>query len=262
MADTSTMEDLKKMKVTELKQALKDRGLPISGTKPELIKRLCSALGTEVDQGEEDIDDDDDDVLEDDILNDDAPVPAPAKAPAQQAAAKPTPAVAVKAAITKPVTAPDQTKQLTERKETNNIAPTDTTVTSKPVQVDKLTAEERLKMRAEKFGAVSLDVKKQLRAERFGLDTGNKTSSLSSPASKTPMSAEEVERLKKRAERFGAVTSKSLSKADQDERKRKRAERFGISNTSTVKTTVSVNSTDSDLEAKKKKRAERFGKAT
>lgn len=200
-------------------------------------------------------------MLEDDILNDDTTVPVPVKASAapQQPVSRPIAQAAVKPAQAKPITAQAQSNKLTERKEANIIEATDNTVKSKLAEVEKLTPEERMKKRAEKFGgAVNLDVKKQMRAERFGLASGNKSTVVSGTTGKTAVNADDVDRLKKRAERFGAVTSTSLSKVDQDERKRKRAERFGTSVTTSAKT-ISLNSTDSDLEAKKKKRAERFG---
>jgi len=222
------MDDLNKMKVTELKQALKDRGLPSSGTKPELVKRLGEALGATVESSNdaslEGID-------EDEILNEDPPAPSqPVVTP------KVAPASNVEAPAN-PVTA-----------QTNGDASKPTDHIAKPAEASKMSDAERLKLRAEKFGVVSAEAKKEMRAQRFGLP-----STTSSAAAKLGSAAVAVDmdKLKKRAERFGTVVSSSLSKADEDERKRKRAERFGSSGDG--KSSISIVSTD-DAEAKKRKR--------
>lgn len=41
-------QDVAKLKVAELKEELKSRGLPLSGLKAELAKRLLEAVKTEV----------------------------------------------------------------------------------------------------------------------------------------------------------------------------------------------------------------------
>uniref|UniRef100_A0A8B9CLS2 SARNP protein n=1 Tax=Anser brachyrhynchus TaxID=132585 RepID=A0A8B9CLS2_9AVES len=99
-------------------------------------------------------------------------------------------------------------------------------------KVVKITSEisqmERMQKRAERFNVpVSLESKKAALAvilnrelaQRFGLNV----SSLSKKS-------EEDEKLKKRKERFGIVTSSAGAGATEDTeaKKRKRAERFGI----------------------------------
>ncbi|XP_064494954.1 SAP domain-containing ribonucleoprotein isoform X3 [Pseudopipra pipra] len=98
-------------------------------------------------------------------------------------------------------------------------------------KVVKITSEisqmERMQKRAERFNVpVSLESKKAARAARFGLATAP-TKGLSADSKPT---SEEDEKLKKRKERFGIVTSSAGAGATEDTeaKKRKRAERFGI----------------------------------
>ncbi|XP_041527243.1 SAP domain-containing ribonucleoprotein isoform X2 [Microtus oregoni] len=86
---------------------------------------------------------------------------------------------------------------------------------------------ERMQKRAERFNVpVSLESKKAARAARFGISSVP-TKGLSSDTK--PMS-EDDEKLKKRKERFGIVTSSAGTGTTEDTeaKKRKRAERFGI----------------------------------
>ncbi|XP_068777572.1 SAP domain-containing ribonucleoprotein isoform X2 [Struthio camelus] len=98
-------------------------------------------------------------------------------------------------------------------------------------KVVKITSEisqmERMQKRAERFNVpVSLESKKAARAARFGMATVS-TKGLSADSKPT---SEEDEKLKKRKERFGIVTSSAGAGATEDTeaKKRKRAERFGI----------------------------------
>jgi len=250
------MEDLNKMKVTELKQALKDRNLPSSGTKPELVKRLEEALGDAV-ESSNDAGSVDDSLqeIEDEILNEDTDTDVPV--PTKPAEAEIVPPKKIEA-IVAPKDGGDSEK--------SDVAKEDGSEKNvKPEAVAKLSEEERKKIRAEKFGIVSAEDQKTKRAERFGLPITGTTNT----SAKISMTGTEVDldKLKKRAERFGTVVSTSLSKVDLDEKKRKRAARFGEITTETTTTGSPAGSkvssvTDSDLEAKKKKRAERFAVAT
>ncbi|XP_065275384.1 SAP domain-containing ribonucleoprotein isoform X2 [Emys orbicularis] len=98
-------------------------------------------------------------------------------------------------------------------------------------KVVKITSEipqmERMQKRAERFNVpVSLESKKAARAARFGMSTAS-TKGLSADSKPT---SEDDEKLKKRKERFGIVTSSAGAGATEDTeaKKRKRAERFGI----------------------------------
>ncbi|XP_044305441.1 SAP domain-containing ribonucleoprotein isoform X2 [Varanus komodoensis] len=98
-------------------------------------------------------------------------------------------------------------------------------------KVVKITSEmpqmERMQKRAERFNVpVSLESKKAARAARFGMTTAS-TKGLIAESKTTN---EDDEKLKKRKERFGIVTSSAGTGTTEDTeaKKRKRAERFGI----------------------------------
>lgn len=128
------------------------------------------------------------------------------------------------------------------------------------IKITSLSAEERAKLRAAKFGVPIPDsVKKAVRAERFGgaTTTGTTTNAKVCLSSKSVVFflylskyfKVEDDKLLKRQARFGNV------KAEVDEKKQKRAERFGTTTAST--SMVSGNGND----VQKQKRAERFGLA-
>lgn len=103
------------------------------------------------------------------------------------------------------------------------------TATRKASEIKTLSAEERLALRASKFGAQD---KLLARAARFGTQ-GSKEADKNLPKSIKVLGGSEAkvetdpEVLKKRAERFGTVVSDKLKKMDIDERLNKRKERFG-----------------------------------
>nr|CAH7767902.1 unnamed protein product [Callosobruchus chinensis] len=105
---------------------------------------------------------------------------------------------------------------------------------------------KRLELRAKKFGvsAVSTDIKKAVRAERFGL-SDNSANSITSDKT-----APSVDILQKRAARFGGSVSTVMSSLENKEKLEKRKARFG---------TVSVtNGTSVSAADKAKERLERF----
>jgi len=67
----------------------------------------------------------------------------------------------------------------------------------------------------------------------------------------------DIEKLKKREQRFGGSVSDKLKLADEEEKKKKRAERFGIQEPE-VKPQTTIVTTNAD-EEKKSMRAARFG---
>lgn len=124
----------------------------------------------------------------------------------------------------------------------------------KVAKLTELTALERLELRSKKFGAaaaslpVNTELKKQARAERFGIKTTETATTEPATATVSPaakpaannrkidistLEAVSVEVLKKRAERFGAVSSK-LASVEAAERLAKRQDRFGITAPTTV----------------------------
>ncbi|XP_063808653.1 SAP domain-containing ribonucleoprotein isoform X2 [Pseudophryne corroboree] len=92
-------------------------------------------------------------------------------------------------------------------------------ITTGPLPVD------RLQKRAERFNVpASADSKKAARAIRFGIPSTEQKGQATSEKS----TSEDDEKLKKRKERFGIVTSSAAVTDDIEAKKRKRSERFGI----------------------------------
>ena len=100
----------------------------------------------------------------------------------------------------------------------NNTTATKTTVQQGgDAPLDKLTQEERIKKRIEKFGVVSPSEKLKQRAERFGIV--NEKDKLKQRAERFGI-VDEKDKLKQRAEKFGIVSD--------EEKKKNRLKRFGM----------------------------------
>ncbi|KAK2184741.1 hypothetical protein NP493_254g00015 [Ridgeia piscesae] len=245
--------------VPDLKRMLKERGLPSSGNKAELILRL-QPIGQEngADVKSDDLD------VSDDVLNDDLDDPKEAEVLAD-------PVTEVPSITTTAALATDKTQAASgDEPETKEAAAGESPDKCGVVIKKGLTEEEKIALRAKKFGVVSSEeAKKAIRAQRFGLTSPESQASETSGNSETDKlklrggrfaidetskpTTEVTEKLKKRAERFGTVTSTTLSKIETDEKLLKRKMRFGANAAAGV--------TDTDTDEKKRKRAERFGMA-
>lgn len=290
MDEIVDVEDLRKLKLPELKSLCKQNGLPSSGTKEVLIKRISICMGM----------DEEDDAVDEDALLEGDPEEPELEESEKEDSAEPlasneattdgTPDDSSAESTPAPEKAPppaengDKENGLASppKKQRIEAPPADP-----PKPMAQLTDAERIRMRAEKYGIQTSKpslATKESRAARFG--TGGdapKAGAAKGPAKSTTaaapknMSAEDLEKLKQRSQRFGTTVSATLSSSDNvdkilkrkerfgdvtgsenkgkpaDEDKRKeRAERFGTANTVTTTTTTS-----NDTEAKKK-RAERF----
>lgn len=129
----------------------------------------------------------------------------------------------------------------------------------KAVKLTELTAQDRLDMRAKKFGSEmstplsgnkALSDKKASRAERFGITTTDKTAAVSKKITNDVAPAS-LDLLKKRAERFGTVQAPELKKTEQSEKLQKREIRFGSA-------AAEPNKSSADYAEKARLRAERF----
>ncbi|XP_053615721.1 SAP domain-containing ribonucleoprotein [Plodia interpunctella] len=267
MAD-STVADVSKMKVVELRKELKSRGLSYAGDKAELVARLQAAMSQD-DQGDINLDWDldSDGVLEDedeksqtDILDD--PVTdnvstdelaltehsSPSK-PIEEA--KPQTQRTLKRKITmadkdKAEDKPIENKEAGSKKivlnrsssATSNVAQTVLEKTEESTEKStssesnkvKITADidpkTRLELRAKRFGLpvkMSDAERKEARKQRFGQNTA----SAISVSGDTGTLSENLEKLKKRAERFGQSVSKIMTDIENKERIEKRKAKFG-----------------------------------
>ena len=235
---------------------MKEKGLPVAGSKQELLKRLKASL--ELEETADDLQETEE-VIEQVVLQEEEEEEEEEE--------------------------PDNDMTLSDDKldvsstvlDVGNSTESIENNKPKKITLSGLSEEERLKSRSEKFGVISTDAKKQLRAERFGLSekaTNNTSTKISAaPAVSTGADLDklkaraerfgvvspvlskvaDVDKLKQRAERFGGSVAPVLSKTEEQEKILKRKQRFGA---------ISSTAVTGDLEAKKLKRAERFGLQT
>lgn len=216
------LTELKKLKVTELRDELARRGLETKGVKDDLIARLSAAMEVEAkEEPETEVE--------------------PEAERVHQGEDGDANAVNV---VSKQV--PKETDASAKVKSANGdgSAPNLQTLATEPGQTPTQVPSS---METNKTSALTEDEKKKLRAERFGI-------TLSQSAGKDQIgglgqfdAAEELERRKKRAERFGLPVP--VSAAEEEARKKQRAERFGLQ----------VPVTKEELKAKLEARAARFG---
>jgi SAP domain-containing ribonucleoprotein len=215
--------ELKKLKVTELRDELSKRGLDTKGVKDDLIQRLAAAI--EGDTGPQE-------AVEAPAAETAAPEPVQVQVTAAPASVDAAPA---------PVT---------------NPAPTETTAPKTAGAA--LTEDEKQKLRAERFGipatagagsAPTIDAAEELerrkkRAERFGLPL--------------PIDASvEAAKKKARAERFGLAVP--VTKEEIEAKKKARAERFGSGAApGAAVASAAATALSAEEERKREERAKRF----
>lgn len=272
MAD-STVADVNKMKVVDLRRELKTRGLSATGDKAELVTRLQAAMSQASDSNDEhgdinlDSDIDSDGVLEDeddkshgDILDDSAvdTLNDELALAEQPVKSKKKPQIILKRKIiasdlTKFRCSDDKSDDNTGDKEPlakkivlnrttsiSSIKPTeektdeDTPETPAKSNKVKITADvdtkSKLELRAQRFGMpvkMSEAERKEARIKRFGQGSAESTiSSTSISAVPTGSLSENLDKLKKRAERFGQSVSKIMTDIENKEKLEKRKTKF------------------------------------
>ncbi|XP_023244969.1 SAP domain-containing ribonucleoprotein isoform X3 [Copidosoma floridanum] len=246
MADSSFekgITELAKMKVADLKAELKQRGLPTTGNKIELVERLQLAIhdtSLSLDEAADEIIDEDA-VLEDEELETEELNAKPDSLSAEVVALKRKAADDDNKTPAKKIVL-NRTNKIEDVKVDNGQSKEEEEKIDKPseedekkdsdkkvIKLSELSSAERLEMRAKKFGVPLSDTsKKEARAARFNTGTKNSNNTGKSAASikNTPVPAS-YELLKKRAERFGTNVSSLLDKAEMEAKKEQRKARFG-----------------------------------
>ncbi|XP_011642654.1 SAP domain-containing ribonucleoprotein [Pogonomyrmex barbatus] len=231
MADSSYekgLTELSKMKVADLRVELKQRGLPTTGNKNELVERLQLAIhgdsALSLDETTEEILDEDE-VLGDEEIEELSSKPDSQEIPEKRKLSIESNNTNAKKIVLnrKPVLEEIKNDQV-EKKENKTVkVPEITPPEKKIIKLSELSTKERLEMRAKKFGMpLSEAAKKEARLARFNSNQNNK----SAASIKTPVPTT-YEVLKKRAERFGSSVSTLMEKAELAERLEKRKARFG-----------------------------------
>ncbi|XP_046846027.1 SAP domain-containing ribonucleoprotein-like isoform X2 [Xenia sp. Carnegie-2017] len=241
MADDGHVKskDLKDLKVVELRKELHERGLSITGNKSDLISRLEEHLlkhdeGEEI-EVEEGVFDSEIENITTDLEHDDL----------------------TEDTFDEQDSGNDSKNEQTDEKSdvpSENIPPDDdlsnvedslelikSDEQPRKTPLTSLKTESERKLDRQKRFAIPLNEKqkKLARAERFAI-SGSKTEGIVRESS-------QLEKLSKRAERFGAV-SKAVAKTVEEEKMKKRKERFG----------ALTSALPSDVETRKKMRSERF----
>jgi len=248
--------DYSKMKIADLKAELKAKGLPVTGNKQDLIERLKTS---------KDIDLNDDLLDQDDSMTPEALKEAEKELNVSTGSAPKINRSAVSVNDSKDDSALDDSvlnnTSIAEGKENepaNGIATDAESGVKKAVTSPEVSAEDRLKARAERFGGFQSDEAKKLaRAERFGgmVSTGSSNKIGAAPSA-------DLDALKKRAERFGTASSTAMKSAEMSEAIKRRQERFGVVSKDEPKAKIKVPGTVSGnsvvLDEKLKARKERF----
>ncbi|CAG5103635.1 Similar to Sarnp: SAP domain-containing ribonucleoprotein (Mus musculus) [Cotesia congregata] len=224
MADSSYekgLSELSKMKVADLKVELKQRGLPTTGNKNELVERLQLAIhgdsALSLDENAEEILDEDA-VLERKLSTDANPVSAKKIVLNRNS-------VIEEIKVDKP--SDEEPPKSVEAAEPQK----------RVIKLSEVGIKERLEMRAKKFGVpLSESAKKEARSARFN---SSNQSDKSAASIKIPVETS-VETLKKRAERFGTV-SNVVEKVELLEKIEKRKARFGEVEVQSIKKPTFVN---------------------
>ncbi|KAJ8668510.1 hypothetical protein QAD02_010173 [Eretmocerus hayati] len=244
MADSSYekgLTELAKMKVADLKAELKQRGLPTTGNKNELVERLQLAIHDQSLSLEEATDEiiDEDAVLGDEEIEENEVLNAKPDSQVQPVKRKSTstengtPAKKVtlnRKNIVEEVKVDALQKKEEEKKEEKKPESEDKS-DKKVIKISEVSTTERLEMRAKKFGApvseaLSEAAKKEARAARFNIKANG--SENTKPASvKGALVDTSYDVLKKRAERFGTNVSSLLEQAEIEAKKEQRKARFG-----------------------------------
>eukprot|EP00730_Choanoeca_flexa_P006046 TRINITY_DN12072_c0_g3_i2.p1 TRINITY_DN12072_c0_g3~~TRINITY_DN12072_c0_g3_i2.p1 ORF type:complete len:256 (+),score=83.34 TRINITY_DN12072_c0_g3_i2:17-784(+) len=250
--------EIKKLKVNELKQLLQAAGLSTDGLKADLVKRLSEYYAEEQSLLAEAEDDNEaatvDDTLAEETVETETATKS-AEPSTENSEAKEAPALTTAAATTAAATA-------------STDKPKDATSTEARLAraqrfgISTATSKDQKEARAKRFGITKADKKaesdkKATRAERFGTGNGSNNNNQGgkrqqkkkSGPNLAKLSVEDIEKLKRRAEKFGdqETLDKIAAQAAVIERKK----RFGDSGASA----------GGDDDPKKQKRAERFGAA-
>lgn len=266
MAD-STVADLNKMKVVDLRKELKTRGLSAAGDKAELVARLQAAMSQASDSNDEhgdlnlDSDIDSDGVLEDeddksqgDILDDSAvdTLNEDLALAEQPAKFESKPHRILKRKITASDTSKPKPDDKTDDREPStkkivlnrtisitSTKPTEDKIDDKNTETPaksnkvKITAvvdsKSKLELRAQRFGLpvqMSEAERKEARMKRFGQASADSSTSSSISSAPTGSLSENLDKLKKRAERFGQSVSKIMTDIENKEKLEKRKAKF------------------------------------
>ncbi|XP_011156505.1 SAP domain-containing ribonucleoprotein isoform X1 [Solenopsis invicta] len=236
MADSSYekgLTELSKMKVADLRAELKQRGLPATGNKNELVERLQLAIhgdaALSLDETAEEILDEDEVLgVSDEEIEELSSKPDSQEIPEKRKLSIESNNLntnAKKIVLNrKPVLEEIKNDQVEKKENKGAQSSEDMPPEKKIIKLSELSTKERLEMRAKKFGVpLSESAKKEARLARFNVNNQNNKSAASI---KTPVPTT-YEVLKKRAERFGSSVSTLMEKAELAERLEKRKARFG-----------------------------------
>lgn len=266
MAD-STVSDVSKMKVVDLRKELKSRGLSYAGDKAELVARLQSAM-SEDDHGDINLDSDEidsDGVLEDeedksqnDILDDSAvdtlneelalgenspekhiPESKPQRTLKRKITTEASKTadnkeiIAKKIVLNRSVSVSSNTTKSSGEKKVIEAPDSDISEKVSSNNKIKISAEidpkTRLEMRAKRFGLpvkMTEEQRKEARKQRFNQNTVSNNSNASITIAESGSLADNIDKLKLRAQRFGQSVSAIMTDIENKEKLEKRKAKF------------------------------------